>query len=515
MEEGLTYRNQNSMTANASLPQNDTIMADDSSNYNNNNTEVRRTSQQYNAGYTKGNSCETYSCNVAVCRKNGNTTQCYCTQDLQWLNDTSPCQMSALEHVPGSSKDAITAKQLIELIRSDSDNLIGKSNPPAKHPLYYTLQITIPVVILGLIIILCLLLLLRKYHRKHYKVSHKSVLKSADSMQLFDRLNVINKNPNYLSSCSESLPNKKFFTKEIPLNSVKLLELVGEGAFGQVFRGEMFTNEDQPPTTVAVKVLKNDVSNKVKEDFEREVEITSSFDHDNILKLLGIIIHDIRETPYMVFEYMTHGDLAQVLRKNDPHVKIGETSVKLTKVELIDIATQIACGMNYLSSQHFVHRDLATRNCLVGDSLTVKISDFGLSRDIYTCDYYRIGGSRMLPVRWMAPESVKYGRFTSESDVWSYGVVLWEIFSYGKQPYFGHSNEEVVTFINSGITLEKPEWCPPTIYNIMSGCWKQDPRDRLTLKTIYKHLIDYSHSLIRNVHIQPSVDWDSERIYLI
>ncbi|CAG2060043.1 unnamed protein product, partial [Timema podura] len=112
---------------------------------------------------------------------------------------------------------------------------------------------------------------------------------------------------------------------------------------------------------------------------------------------------------------------------------------------LLSVALQISAGMCYLASQRFVHRDLACRNCLVGSGLTVKIADFGMSRDIYTCDYYKIGGSRLLPVRWMSPESVLYGRFTLESDVWSYGVVLWEIYSMGKQPYYGHSNEEVRT----------------------------------------------------------------------
>ncbi|XP_026686010.1 tyrosine-protein kinase transmembrane receptor Ror-like [Diaphorina citri] len=121
---------------------------------------------------------------------------------------------------------------------------------------------------------------------------------------------------------------------------------------------------------------------------------------------------------------------------------------------------QVAAGMAYLCSHHYVHRDLAARNCLVGDGLTVKISDFGLSRDVYASDYYRIQSKSLLPVRWMPPESILYGKFTTESDVWSYGVVLWEVYSYGLQPYYGYSNQEVIEMIRSRQMLRGPEDCP-------------------------------------------------------
>uniref|UniRef100_A0A1B6CKF4 Protein kinase domain-containing protein n=1 Tax=Clastoptera arizonana TaxID=38151 RepID=A0A1B6CKF4_9HEMI len=258
---------------------------------------------------------------------------------------------------------------------------------------------------------------------------------------------------------------------------------IGEGCFGKVYKGEL-KHEDNVEI-VAIKVLKEAASKEAEEDFMREVEIMSSFKHSNILSLIGVALKEPNKSPWMIFEFMPHGDLTEVLRSNSRHLWNATSNMpRLSKDSLHSIALQIAKGMAYLAAQRFVHRDLACRNCLVGDNLTVKIADFGMSRDVYTCDYYKIGGSRLLPVRWMSPESVMYGRFTLESDVWSYGVVLWEIYSLGKQPYFGHCNEEVVRLILQGIMLIPPEDCPPVVCELMRSCWKTEPRDRTNFNTI-------------------------------
>ncbi len=190
---------------------------------------------------------------------------------------------------------------------------------------------------------------------------------------------------------------------------------------------------------------------------------------------------------------MAHGDLHEFLINHSPNLDSdisdpSEDQNVLNPMDMSFIAIQIAAGMEYLASHHYVHRDLAARNCLVGDNLTVKISDFGLSRDIYAADYYRVQTKSLLPVRWMPPESILYGKFTTESDVWSFGVVLWEIYSYGLQPYYGYSNQEVIEMIRSRQLLPCPEDCPSRMYAFMVECWHEIPTRRPPFSEIHSRL---------------------------
>lgn len=280
------------------------------------------------------------------------------------------------------------------------------------------------------------------------------------------------------------------------LKDVSFVEELGEGAFGKVYKGELTVPSTGEKKYVAVKALKENASAKTQKDFKREIDLISDLKHENIVCILGVVLKE--EPLCMLFEYMTQGDLHEFLITHSPHESPHGST--LTQLQFLSISMQICDGMEYLSNHHYVHRDLAARNCLVGDNLTVKISDFGLSRDIYSSDYYRVQSKSFLPVRWMSSESILYGKFTTESDVWSYGVVLWEIYSYGLQPYYGYNNQEVINMIRSRQLLPCPDLCPTSVYILMNECWHEQAVRRPTFSEIGHRLRIWFQEQKRSVY---------------
>ncbi|XP_028402514.1 vascular endothelial growth factor receptor 2-like [Dendronephthya gigantea] len=275
---------------------------------------------------------------------------------------------------------------------------------------------------------------------------------------------------------------------EIPVDDIEYLKDLGSGQYGLVFQGKVIEDIDgETSSIVAVKTLREGSSQEAIKEFCQEVNIMSTFSHPNVVKLIGV---SLTGEPYcMIFEFVEFGDLASFLRNCDEFAEDANSAYpKITVTDQLAIAVQVASGMKYISSIRCVHRDLAARNCLVGRGLVVKISDFGLSRDVYVSEYYRMDKTRMLPVRWLPPEAFVDGKFTTYSDVYSYGVLLWEVFTFAMLPYNDHDNNKAMELILEGVLLEKPDICPRPVYDIMLKCWDADPEKRILFPEIINEL---------------------------
>ncbi|KAF4796561.1 hypothetical protein TURU_082759 [Turdus rufiventris] len=292
----------------------------------------------------------------------------------------------------------------------------------------------------------------------------------------------------------ESLP-------AFPRDKLNLHKLLGSGAFGEVYEGTAVLADGSGESKVAVKTLKKGATDHEKSEFLKEAHLMSKFDHPHILKLLGVCL--LNEPQYLILELMEGGDLLSYLR-GARKKKFQSPLLRVT--DLLDICLDVCKGCVYLEKMHFIHRDLAARNCLVSEkeygrsSRIVKIGDFGLARDVYKNDYYRKRGEGLLPVRWMAPESLIDGVFTSRSDVWAFGVLVWEILTLGQQPYPGFSNTEVLHHVQSGGRLESPNNCPDDLCDLMTRCWSQEPHNRPTFSSIHDKLQEIRHSPLSFIH---------------
>uniref|UniRef100_A0A8C7M5Y3 non-specific protein-tyrosine kinase n=1 Tax=Oncorhynchus kisutch TaxID=8019 RepID=A0A8C7M5Y3_ONCKI len=252
---------------------------------------------------------------------------------------------------------------------------------------------------------------------------------------------------------------------------VLLGELLGKGNFGEVFKG---TLRDKTP--VAVKTCKEDLPQELKIKFLSEARILKQYDHANIVKLIGVCTQ--RQPIYIVMELVSGGDFLSFLRKKKEDLK--------TK-QLVKFSLDAAAGMAYLELKNCIHRDLAARNCLVGESNLLKISDFGMSRQ-EDDGIYSSSGLKQIPIKWTAPEALNYGRYSSESDVWSYGILLWETFSLGVCPYPGMTNQQAREQVEKGYRMSCPQKCPDEVYKVMQKCWEYKPENRPKFADLQKEL---------------------------
>ncbi|KAM7344585.1 anaplastic lymphoma kinase [Cochliomyia hominivorax] len=350
--------------------------------------------------------------------------------------------------------------------------------------------------VLMLLLIACLaaliVMLYNRYQRKKLAKQRHKMLMQQD-MQLtrlrhnLDENNLNNFNPNY--GCDE-LINGTINVQSLPQvarESLRLVKPLGQGAFGEVYQGlYRHRDGDAVEMPVAVKTLPEMSTLQAEEDFLMEAAIMAKFNHPNMVHLIGVCFD--RHPRFIVLELLAGGDLKNFLREGRHK---PERPSPLTMKDLVFCALDVAKGCRYMESQRFIHRDIAARNCLLsskGPGRVVKIADFGMARDIYRSDYYRKGGKAMLPIKWMPPEAFLDGIFTSKTDVWSFGVLLWEVFSLGLMPYTGLPNPEVMQLVTNGGRLGTPPGCPPVIYKIMADCWNPTPEDRPTFSSLLERL---------------------------
>nr|XP_051679013.1 fibroblast growth factor receptor 2 isoform X9 [Oryctolagus cuniculus] len=283
---------------------------------------------------------------------------------------------------------------------------------------------------------------------------------------------------------------------EFPRDKLTLGKPLGEGCFGQVVMAEAVgIDKDKPKeaVTVAVKMLKDDATEKDLSDLVSEMEMMKMIGkHKNIINLLGACTQD--GPLYVLVEYASKGNLREYLRARRPPGMEYSYDInrvpeeQMTFKDLVSCTYQLARGMEYLASQKCIHRDLAARNVLVTENNVMKIADFGLARDINNIDYYKKTTNGRLPVKWMAPEALFDRVYTHQSDVWSFGVLMWEIFTLGGSPYPGIPVEELFKLLKEGHRMDKPANCTNELYMMMRDCWHAVPSQRPTFKQLVEDL---------------------------
>ncbi|XP_052007734.1 tyrosine-protein kinase Mer-like [Xyrauchen texanus] len=270
-------------------------------------------------------------------------------------------------------------------------------------------------------------------------------------------------------------------------NLLSIGKVLGEGEFGSVMEGHL-SQPDGTSEKVAVKTMKLDnFSQREIEEFLNEAACMKDFNHLNVIRLLGVCLEvgsGHFPKPMVVLPFMKYGDLHSFLLRS----RLGDSPAYLPTQVLLKFMIDIACGMEYLSNRNFLHRDLAARNCMLRDDMSVCVADFGLSKKIYSGDYYRQGRIAKMPVKWIAVESLADRVFTVKSDVWAFGVTMWEIATRGMTPYPGVQNHEIYDYLLEGNRLKQPNDCLDELYDIMFSCWSTDTVDRPDFTQVLERL---------------------------
>ncbi|XP_071965783.1 insulin-like peptide receptor isoform X2 [Antedon mediterranea] len=355
-------------------------------------------------------------------------------------------------------------------------------HPPAKEPPAVTQQniklMIIITVAVSAVIVLFIVLASGWYLKRKY-----------GQTQMPDGVLYASVNPEYLSTADMYVPD----ASEFPRDQLEIIHELGKGSFGMVYQGLAKNIIDgEKVSDVAVKSVQANASMRDRIEFLNEASVMKAITTHHIVKLLGVVSKG--QPTYVIMEYMAQGDLKNWLRNRRPEnqadLPAHERKLPPDLKDILRMATEVADGMAFLTYSKYVHRDLSARNCLVSADGTCKVADFGLARDIYQSDYYRKERGGLLPIRWMAPESIKDGVFQSASDVWSYGVLLWEMATLCELPYQGLSNEEAGEYIKNGNTLPKPEGCPQRIHDLMIMCWQFQEKHRPSFVAILKNFED-------------------------
>lgn len=282
--------------------------------------------------------------------------------------------------------------------------------------------------------------------------------------------------------------------QQFPRSDLLLLDKLGEGEYGPVYRGEAYgIGAKEKSRSVTVKMLATQASDDKRMLFQHDMSLLGSFNHFNVVGMLAVCTKDSPEC--ILLDAGKPGDLLSYVREMATETK-GEQTMTISEVAtMLKMAHEVCLGLAYLASKLHVHKDVALRNCIIGYDGIVKVASFGLGPSLYPEAYCKVQG-KDLPIRWMPPEAISSTQFTPQSDVWAFGVLMWEFFTFGKLPFEDKNNDEVISFVVKDFgKLSKPEGCAEDVYTIMSSCWELTPTSRPSFLLLHKHLFQLTNEI--------------------